>query len=171
STDSLLALMSMLVFIALGAKGLIELRLLPLFKPDSQAFRNALQPDATNDDYLRQLLSEQGVPASSLSRPSAAIRESIKSMPSQDPILLVVPRNTPSNQLLFFVLKGLSFPHLLQYAWCDSPATPRISENLAAMLLYEVPLTVESSNASTVVPRLIMVPGAQARPWTAYCSR
>ncbi len=161
----------MVAFVALGVKGLIELRLLPLFKPDLRAVRNEFQPDATNDGYLRQLLSEQGVPPSWLVRPSAEIRESINHLQSTDPILFIAPRNTPSNQLAFFVVKGLSLPHLLQYASCESQETPHGSEKLAALLLYAVPPPVESSNVSTVIPRLTMIPGTQARPWTAYCSR
>jgi hypothetical protein len=160
----------LLAFIAFGVKGLIELRLVPLLKPDAQAFRRALQPDATTDDYLRQLLSEQGVPAAALSRPSAAIRESIKRLPSSAPILFIAPRVTPSNQLAFLVVKGLSFPHLLQYASCDSQEKVRVSDRLGALLLYALP-TVGTSNASTVIPQLTMIPGDQARQWTAYCSR
>ena len=169
--NRILASTLMLAFTALGSKGLIELRLLPLFKPDVQALRDALQPNATNDDYLRQLLSDEGVPSSTLSRPSAAITEAVSGLPSSDPILFIASRNTPVNQLAYLVIKGLSLPHLVQYSWCEPPDAPRRSDKLAALLLYNLSQPAESLTASSVIPRLIMIPGAQAQQWTAYCSR
>jgi hypothetical protein len=167
----LLAAILVLAFTALGSKGLIELRLLPLLKPDVHALRDGLQPNATSDDYLRQLLSDEGVPSSTLSRPSAAIRDAVSGLPSSDPILFIAPRNTPANQLAYLVIKGLSLPHLLQYAWCEPPDAPRRSDKLAAVLLYNLPQPAEYLTASSVIPRLTMIPGAQAQQWTAYCSR
>jgi len=167
--NKFLLLIFILAFAVLGTNGLIQLRLLPLFKVDAQTLHHALEPDATNDDYLRQLLSDDGVPASSLVRPAAAIRDSIGRVAASGSILFIARNNTPANQLLFLVVKGLAFPRLLRYTWCEPADARPGSEAHSALLLYGISPPAEKG--STVIPRLTLIPGTQAQLWTAYCSQ
>jgi hypothetical protein len=163
----------LLGFIIFGLRAWRETRLLWMIKDEPDGLRVALESEASADAYIRELLLQEGAPASEISHPSLAIQKALAELPPHGSILFVAPRNQATYEVMFLVVKTLTLPRSIDLTWCEGPAPPLgpAREEIAAVMYYLVAPPAEMQGAKMIIPRLILVPGSEAKKWTSFCSR
>ncbi len=169
----LFGIVFLIAFISLGFRALYGLGLHGMIKDEPHGSRAALASDVSTDGYIRELLVQEGVPASDVTKPAAAIEAALAELPPEGSILFIAPRNLPTHELMFLVVKTLSLPRSIYLLWCDGPNPPPlpVQEKIVAVMLYLVTPPLSMKGSKMVIPRLTIAPVSEAVAWTSYCSR
>lgn len=166
-------LVYLMAFIMLGLGAWREMQLHRMITDGQGDLGAALTPMSTTDRYIRELLIQDGAPASAVAQPAAAIQTALAELPPEGSLIFVTPRNSPTNDLMFLVLKTLSLPRSTYWVWCEgsSPPGPPANEKIAAVVFYLVTPPTDVRGSKLVIPRLSIAPVSDVVAWTSYCSR
>ena len=162
----------LLAFIIIGCIGFRELGFYRLLKDEPDASRKAIVRDATNDDYFRAMLANQGISHSTVVRPSAKLRNILKELDPNGSIVFVAPRKLPEHHVMFLLVRAISLPRTVIGAFCDTrePAE-KIEKRVAAYVLYLIEPPSNVQNVQSFAPELWIFPAEEGSSWTTFCSR
>ncbi len=162
-----------LTFIGAGVDGWRLLNLDAYLRDEPAGLLRALNPDATSDAYIGDLLAAEGVPREAIRSPSQSIRSALATLPREGAVIVVVPHDVPKYNVMFLTLKHLSLPRYAYYLPCDNPAMASIpsDEKIAAIISYLVEPPTVVSGHWRVLPRLALTATSEADAWKPYCSR
>ncbi|MGH9770075.1 MAG: hypothetical protein ACREAB_21840 [Blastocatellia bacterium] len=153
-----------------------ELRLHRMIRDEPGALRAALEPEASTDGYIRELLAADVTPRPTLSRPAAAVRAALAELPPEGAVLFLAPRKLPRYEVMFLTVKTLTLPRSIHLLWCDDSKQIQNAQNAqrekaAAVMFYLVSPPSGISGVKTIIPHLAIAPVSESTTWTSYCSQ
>jgi hypothetical protein len=161
-----------LAFIILGCIGIGELGFYNMLRDEPDASRRAIVRDATNDQYFRALLANQGISQSTVVRPSAKLRNILNELGGDGSIVFVAPRAVAENHVMFQLVRTISLPRTVIGAFCDTRETAeKIEKRVSAYVLYQIEPPLKVQNVHSFAPELWIFPAEEGSSWTTFCSR
>jgi len=167
-----LAALFVAAFIGLGVAGIERFHLHDLLRDEPRAALHAITRDATNDEYFRALLEAQGVPRSSVIRPTSKLRSILSTISEDGSLVFVAPRSRPETDVLYQLVRTISLPRKVINGYCDAPAKTRpVTEPVSAYILYAINPPPNTQNALSFAPELSVIVTPEVRTWTTFCSQ